>query len=140
VLPTDLAAEQRVVEPGADQQAGHAAQPRQAVFVVDFVQPRVPEAGRRAPADAQVVEFGQPDVHRPVDQDVEPQPAAGAELQHPDAPLGSVVQHDCPHAARGGQVPGVPRDRSREAGPEGEAAPAGKASPGSVLTPSPIRR
>lgn len=74
------------------------------------MQPRMPEPGRRTPADADVVELGEPDVHRPVDQHIKTGPAPGAELKNPDAPLDAVIQHHRPHATGRGQVARVPLD------------------------------
>ena len=117
LLRADLAAEQRVIQPGRDHQPGHAAQPGQPVLVVVLVQPGMAEPGGGPPADGQVIELGQADVHGPVNQHVEAQPPAGAELQHPDPALAAVVQDHGPHAARRGQVAGDPfQDRPARGG------------------------
>jgi hypothetical protein len=119
VLPGgNLAAEQGVIQPGRDYQPGHAAQPGQPVLVVVLVQPRVPESGGGPPADGQVVELGQAEVHGPVDQHVEAQAPAGAELEHADPALAAVVEHHGPHAACRSEVAGDPfEDRTPWPGP-----------------------
>src|SRR6266498_994825 len=96
---------------GRDHQAGHAPQPGQAILVGVLVQGGMPESGRGPPADADVVELGQAEVHRPVDENIEAQPAAGAELQHADAALAAVIEHDCADDAGRGEVAGRALDR-----------------------------
>ena len=123
LLRGDLAAEQDVIQPGRDNQAGHAPQPGQAVLVVLLVQPGMAEPGRGPPAHGQVVELGQAEVHGPVNQHVEAQAPAGAELQDPDAAFAAVVEHHGPYAARCGQVAGDPFEGQAP----GPSLPAGRA-------------
>lgn len=103
-----LAAEERVVETRGEQQPREAAHHGQAVVVAVLVQSGVAEARRRAPAEATALELGPAQVHGPVHQHVEREPAAGTELQCADAAFGAVVQDDGPDPARRAQIARVP--------------------------------
>ena len=63
-----------------------------------FVQARMPEAGRRIPADRHALVLAVGDVERAVDQRGEAQARAGAELQHADAALDAIAERHQPHA------------------------------------------
>ena len=93
-----------MVKTGGDGQPAETAQPGQPLLVPVLVQAGVAEPGRGPPAEADAAVVGRADVHRPVNEHVEAQPAAGAELQHPDAAFGAVVEHHRAHPARRGQV------------------------------------
>ncbi|CAM5232075.1 hypothetical protein STENM36S_07494 [Streptomyces tendae] len=103
-----LGAEERVVQARGEQQPREAAHHGQAVVVAVLVQSRMPEARRRAPAEAPALELGPAQVHRPVHEHVEGESGAGPELQRADAAFGAVVQDDGPHPARRAQVARVP--------------------------------
>jgi hypothetical protein len=81
---------------GRQEAAAEAAQPTEALRLVA---PGAGEAGVGLPAERQPPQLAAADVHRPVDHDVEPEAAAGAELQHPRPPLQPVGQLDQADAA-----------------------------------------
>src|SRR5437867_31245 len=76
----DLGSEQGVVEAGGYDQTRERSQPTKTILVAILVQTRMPQAGRGPPAKGAPGVFGWPDIHRPIDQHVERQTAAGAEL------------------------------------------------------------
>ena len=90
--------EQDVVEAAGDQQAGEGAQPGEPALAFILVQARMPEAGRRMPADRHAAILAVGDVQRPVDQHGEAQAGAGAEFEQADAALDAVAQRHQPHA------------------------------------------
>jgi hypothetical protein len=80
-----------VVEAAGAHQPREGAQPAQASLSVVLVQPGAPKPRGRAPAERDAVEFQCAHVHRPVDHQLEGEPAAGAEPQNPDAALRAVA-------------------------------------------------
>jgi hypothetical protein len=98
--------------PAGEQQPGKRPQPTQAAFALVLVQSGMAKARRRMPADGKPAVLAVGDVHRPVDQNREPQAGPGAELQHADAALHAVSERHQPHAGKlrqrarvGGNVP-----------------------------------
>ena len=90
-----LGHEERVLHAaGGQQPAAEAAQPAQ---VFRLVVPGSDEPGRALPAEGAPVVLAATDVHGAVDQDVEAEPGAGAELQHAHAPLHAVAALDQAH-------------------------------------------
>ena len=90
-----LGHEERVLHAaGRQQPAAEAAQPAQ---LLRLVVPGSDEPGRALPAEGAPVVLAAADIHRPIDQDVEAEPGAGAELEDAHAPLHPVAALDQAH-------------------------------------------
>jgi hypothetical protein len=69
------------------------------------------------PAERLAVVFAVADVHRPIDEDGEPQPSAGTKLQHPHAALDPVAERHQPNARELGEHTATFRDLPLREGP-----------------------
>src|SRR5215211_6764524 len=73
---------------GRQQSTAEAAQPAQ---LLRLVVPRPDEPGRTLPADGTTIVLAATDIHRAIDQDVEAESGASAELEGPYVPLQPVA-------------------------------------------------
>src|SRR3712207_336810 len=95
MLGSVLRHEERVLQAaGRQQSTAEATQPTQ---LLRLVVPRPTEPGRALPAQGAPVVFATTDIHRPIDQDVEAEPGAGAELQDAYTTLQPIAVLDQAH-------------------------------------------